>query len=956
MRVEMLGHAVVVVGDGQVVRLRPTMRNQALVYLACSHDWVTRDQLGFLFWPDLPDATARHNVRQLLKRIRRLDWLSGFDVVGDGVRWQVDTDLDVLTAADPAAVVALPVGELLPDFERGATVEYEEWLLAERRRADGALRAGRLAAADVAARVGSTDRALEALAPLLPSDRDGAVLIRYMEIASIAERGDDALAAFDEVATRWQDELGVQPPSRAIELAENAASQVGPERENRHRIVGRLREMSEIVAMLERPDVRLVTLVGPGGIGKSALARALSDAAVGRRWTKSAFVSLESISDPALIPAQIALGCGVALDGRLDPFDQLVEELRGQRLLLILDNAEHLPDGWSLFSTLLERCPDLIIVVTSRQRLRLGNEWIYEVGGLTDDAAVELLTDRIRRVAPDVSIGRDEAVAICRLVGTSPLGIELTAPWLRVMTPTEVVENVGHNVSVLTGGAVDGPSRHRSVDAAMAHSWALAEPNERDAVEALSVFAGPYPFSMAVAVATAPPVTLRDLVDKSLVQQRRDGLLVSHPLVRQYAAARLAADDARRTQVRRRHAQAVLEALASSDEPPGPLIDDAIAAWRWAIEHGDIGLMERSCDGLVRSIKQSGRHQQGLGLLTATRSSLDDRRTLSVVSAAIGIGESLLLQRLGRHHDAAEAASRAATAAEASNDQRRLVHALVTWGWAQKWLDGDAAQYETTQRALVVSQHLADDELSTQVLNGLGCSAPTLQQCRDHLLDGLELARRAELRAMSIVLLNNIGMVEWGLGDHDTAIGHLQAACDLARTSDSQRWTAISLSNLAFVCGDHGDLVIARRLVDEAEAIDIGSEDLDYTVLGRLIAGEIRRLTGDEAGAGERAAEALHTARALGNEPYILRALRLHGLLLLDSGDIERGAQILMAVLPRTDRRGDFTSEVQNPRLLAQITARLDPHAVVEAERWARKHSLEQIARAVHDDQARHSG
>jgi len=132
---------------------------------------------------------------------------------------------------------------------------------------------------------------------------------------------------------------------------------------------------------------------------------------------------------------------------------------------------------------------------------------------------------------------------------------------------------------------------------------------------------------MAAAVATAPPVTLRDLVDKSLVQQRRDGLLVSHPLVRQYAAARLAADDARRTEVRRRHAQAVLEALASSNEQPAPLIDDAIAAWRWAIEHDDFGLMESSCDGLVRLIERSGRSQQGLGLLTAARSSLDDRAT-----------------------------------------------------------------------------------------------------------------------------------------------------------------------------------------------------------------------------------------------------------------------------------------------------------------------------------------
>ncbi len=876
MRLKLLGRAVLELDDGEVIELRPTMRNRALVYLACSDGPVTRDRLGFLFWPDVPDTTARHNVRQLLKRMRRLSWLEGLTVVGDRIGWTVDTDLAGLYRRDPEALLEPAAGELLPGFERGATVEYEEWLLAERHRAAEARQSGRAAV------------------------------------------------------------VGVDP-------------QTGTGTAGRHRLVGRIRELSEIAAMVARPDVRLVTLVGPAGTGKSALGRALVGGRSPGGRTNTAFVSLESISDPDQISAQVAIGCGVVPDGRLDPLDQLVERLHEPEWLLVLDNAEHLPDGWRLFSELLQRCPELKIVVTSRQRLRLTEEWIYEVGGLSDDDAVELLIERAHQVAPEVTVEVDQALAICRQVGASPLGIELAAPWLRLMAPPEVVEVISRNVSLLTGGAVDAPARHRSVDAAMAHSWALADPDEREAVEALSVFTAPYTVQLATAVAAASPVTLRNLVDKSFIRHHPGGLLASHPLVRQYAAARLAADDARKAEARRRFAHAVVEILGSAAGHLLPSVDDASEAWRWAVEHGDTDLIERSCAGLVRLVERSGRYHQGLALLAAARSSIGGGQAAGRAAAAVGIGESSLLQRLGRHHDASRAAQTAVDAATSSNDRRRLALALVTLGWARKWVDGDDSQYAITQRAYAIAEELDDDELSAHVLNGLGCSAPTLQSCREHLVEGLTRARTSDLRSLSIVLLNNLGMVAWGLGEPDSAIGYLEEACALARADNTMRWIANSLANLAFVHGDCGDLATARRLADEAEAVDVAAEDLDHVVLGRLIAGEIRRLTGDRDGARQRADEALRLARAVGNEAYVVRSLRLHGFLLVDSGEVERGARILWAVLRRTGDRGDFTAEIQNPRLLAELSSRVEPHILDDARSWAADHTLHQLVALVAD-------
>lgn len=940
VRVELLGIARVVVDNQKEIQLRSSIRDRALAYLAYSHDWVSRDRLGFLFWADTPDQTARHNVRQLLKRVRRLDWLSGFEADPDRVRWLAATDVEELRS--PAVEENwddLPAsGVLLPGFERGASYEFEEWLLMERQRVLGEWQNARMGAADSADRDGRPDVAARLLRPVLDETEDETVLVRYMDRMARAGDLDGAINAYQMVTERMRTQLGVEPTDETQawvdRLRERAESFVDT---TSSPIVGRTQETNEILGLLARPGCRLLTLLGPGGIGKSTLADVVAKTATPRFADGTTLVSLESLSDPDAIPSVIAAGLGIGLDSRLNPLDQVASALGEKHLLLVVDNVEHLPHGWGLLSELAKACPQLKVLVTSRERLRLEEEWVYEIEGLTGSEAVELFAQRARQVAPDGVVKKEDALSICELVGGSPLGIELAAPWLRVMSPREIVDNVVDDVSLLSGGSRDKTIRHRSVEATMAHSWRLASGSIQEAIEALSVFAAPYTLELALEVAGASPEILRDLIDKSLVRRLPDGRYTSHPLVRQYAASRLAANPDQRREVRVRHARALLPLLDRSSELPvehDDLIDDLVEAWRYAVNQKELDLVGRSTEGIVSLIESQGRYSQGLRIMNEAYSRIEGSTSMALTAkAAVTYGQARLLYGLGRHAEAANAAEAALEEAAEVDIHRLIVQSRVLLGWARKWIDGDPAQFKITAEALPSAETLGDDELIAIVRNGLGCSAPLLEDCRQHLQVGLglDLSGKPELRCM---MLTNLGLVSWSLGDDAKALKHLTESLAMARQINVGLYLATCLANLAFVHSQVGLMEEARAWAREAESVldTAGVREQIYTT---LIAGEIARLTSESPGAWMLMHRALEMADVSDNDPYRLRAIRLRGQLLVDEGHLEDGLPLLAFVLARTDRRGDFTCEMLNPKAWNEAICNVPPETVRRAQERA---------------------
>ncbi len=287
-------------------------------------------------------------------------------------------------------------------------------------------------------------------------------------------------------------------------------------------LVGRMAERALLTEHLRAGGRRLVTLLGPGGIGKTSLAlRVAADLAASPAFADGVAVALLApVATADDVPIAIAASLGVPLQGARPALEQLVDALRDQELLLVLDNLEHLlrpGDGealTALIARLLAEVPGLRVLATSRERLRLRDEQVLDLGGLALPAsdsgprverseAVRLFVERAQRVSPAFALSaesRTVVAQICRRLEGMPLAIELAASWTRALAPHEIAEEIERSLDFLSGADRDTPARHRSMRAALDHSWQLLDNNERRALAQLSVFRGGWDRDAAVAV------------------------------------------------------------------------------------------------------------------------------------------------------------------------------------------------------------------------------------------------------------------------------------------------------------------------------------------------------------------------------------------------------------------------------------------------------------------------
>jgi predicted ATPase/DNA-binding CsgD family transcriptional regulator len=320
--------------------------------------------------------------------------------------------------------------------------------------------------------------------------------------------------------------------------------------------VGRTRELAEIIDLLANPDCRLLTLVGPGGIGKTRLAVEIGAHLLSRSGFDGVYlVALHSVSSPQCILSTVAEAIGARFYPGAEPQQQLVEYLRTKRALLIFDNFEHLVDGAEFVSDLLATASEVKVLATSRETLNLQEEWVYQVKGMhyptygacesgegmENYSAARLFIQCAQRARSDFSPQSEERaiMRLCRLVEGMPLAIEITAAWLRRLPLQEIVNQLEGGLDILETSARNVPARHRSIRAVFDHSWDLLTDEERSVFKRLSVFRSGFRRDAAETVAGATLGILSTLVDKSLVHIDDSGRYDLHELLRQYAEERL---------------------------------------------------------------------------------------------------------------------------------------------------------------------------------------------------------------------------------------------------------------------------------------------------------------------------------------------------------------------------------------------------------------------------------
>ena len=370
--------------------------------------------------------------------------------------------------------------------------------------------------------------------------------------------------------------------------------------------VGRARELGEVTALLAQPECQLLTLVGAGGEGKTRLALQVAQEQheAGGFADGVVFVPLEAVTDVGSIPLVVAAALGLELKGEEDASTVVIRFLSEKRLLLVLDNFERLLAGTPVVRELIDNCPRLKLLITTRERLNLEVEWVFKVQGLAYPGerttveragyfdAVQLFLERAKRAQPRFSLTLETLPAIsriCRLVNGMPLALELAASWLWALPVGEVAREMKASTERLESLAQDIPARHRSVRAVFDHSWSLLSEEEKEVLRGLSVFRGGFRREAAAVVAGATLPMLVRLVDKSLLSMSPEGRYDRHPLLAQYTREKLAELHEEQKETEQKHGTYYLRFVRELEPDLGTLARKE--AFRVFLEELAIGLL-----------------------------------------------------------------------------------------------------------------------------------------------------------------------------------------------------------------------------------------------------------------------------------------------------------------------------------------------------------------------------
>lgn len=343
------------------------------------------------------------------------------------------------------------------------------------------------------------------------------------------------------------------------------------------RLIGRDTELAALAKLLADPSCRLLTITGMGGIGKTRLAIDVAANMQENFQDGVTFVALSGLNSPAFIVPAIIDTLGLRLIGPQDPREQLLDALRKKTLLLILDSAEHLLEGVGLFTQMLENAPFLKLLVTSRERLSLQEEWVFEIQGLPvppdgrvqqveQYSSITLFVQRARQTNLEFNLSPDDlawVVHICQIVEGMPLAIELAAAWVPMLTCHEISQEIEANLDFLTTNTRDIPQRHRSLRATFDHSWNRLNPDEQAVFRKLSVFRGGFTRQAAERVAGASLPVLSTLMAKSLIYHKSDTHFDMHQLIQQYMAEKLQEDSRVLVQIQEQHRRYFVDLLTN---------------------------------------------------------------------------------------------------------------------------------------------------------------------------------------------------------------------------------------------------------------------------------------------------------------------------------------------------------------------------------------------------------
>jgi predicted ATPase/DNA-binding SARP family transcriptional activator len=994
-KLHLLGRAELVhghSGDAGGLRFLPERRFRLLAYLALRGEWVSRDELATLFWPDRTQEAARSNLRKLLQEARSLD-LPQLECDRNSVRWNVSTDVAEYKAAlkrgDTDAAVALYRGPALRGLDGGESDAFSTWLAGERGRLHTAWREAVVAVLPHRGPAGAL-----ALAHLLldddPFDEDAmvAALDAHRELGD--SRGADE--AFRSYAERLIEELGVEPSARVRSAAARTTRPLAQEAEpappnaspappatapapTASSFIGRARELKELRTLLTNPACRLLTVTGPGGMGKSTLVKQAvrelaSSYADGVTW-----IALDDLTDVAQVAPRIAAELALDLVPTQDPLERIAEHIGSRQMLLVLDNSEHLSRLSELVERLIDAAPRLQVLSTSRTRIGARGEGLVPLLGLTlppldgpaSDIvaadAVQLFIAHARASDPrfNVATNLTPITRLVHAVGGLPLAILLAASWVRLLPITELVSEVTQSLDVLAH-VEEGDERpeHRSVRATFEQSWRLLAPQEQRALAALAVMVGAFTLAAARDVAEAPLPLLASLVDKSLVQADGAGRFSLHPLIQQFAAEKLASDVAAEASARGAHCRHFDQWLRRvADVPRGEelramreieqALENLRAMWHHAIATQAWDTLAANAVPLMRSFELRNRVPEGAALLDAADAALADVSTEDHAPdrarANVWRAQGTLDYRSGANERCMQRAERSLPLCRTLGIRKGIKGNLNCLGLAAWQLNrrDDAARYF----AEAVAEARADGDVEGEAM--FLANAALVEKAKGNFANALVLTEQAlavhRVRNNQVSIrmaLNNLGNLLRALQRPRDAVVVLNEALATIGESDLDPTRAFVLCNLALAHDDLEEFDHALSYAERALGLlgSHGDPGLEASIRHALARGCTGLGRFDEA---ERhLARAVQLALAQHRTSVAVGTLMHWGCWHAARGDAVRAAALLRFAATHATVDGPDRDVAE--RSLAALSKSLGPGALARAESEGEPMTVEQLA------------